>query len=199
MQSAGSNERYAFAHASLLHFGASASRDPVVVFGAAAFGVGPIGAAMFGAWTVLGLPGSAVFRAAGGTFCGLFVAGADCNVSGCVVSRAGIAGAADASGFGNAGALAAEGVGRAGGTGRAGGVACCTCCSEAGPPYFMPTYPASAALAAKIKTISARERTFTVLLIDWSRSRLRAANAKLWHFRKSPPRGKEPMSRSAKT
>jgi hypothetical protein len=112
--------------------------------------------------SVLGPLISKAFLAGGWTSCGFFFSEADCSVSGCTVSRAGIGGTADAAGFDKAGEAAAEG---RGGADKAGGIAGCACCCEAGSPYFIPTYPANTALAPKINTSSASERRFTVSLL----------------------------------
>jgi len=67
---------------------------------------------------------SMVFLAGSWTACGGFLSGADCNVIGCVVSRAGVVETTDVSGFAMAaGAAVVEAVT---GAGEAGGVARCT-------------------------------------------------------------------------
>jgi hypothetical protein len=141
VQSAASNERNAFAHASLLHFGDSIAWEPVVL----------------AASSVLDPLISKAFLAGDWTSCGLLFSEADCRVGGSMVSRAGIGGTADARGFDKAGEAAAEGWGEAD---KAGGVAGCACCWVTGSPYFIPRYPANAALAPKRETSSASERRF---------------------------------------
>jgi len=124
------------------------SLDPVVL-GASAVLDPPVFAALFGG---------------GGTSRGVLFAGADCNVSGCLASPAGIGATTEASGFDDAGATL---TGREGKTARAAaGLAGCTSCWATGS-YLFPTYPANAALTPKMRTSNASERMCTVPLLEW--------------------------------